>query len=304
MHSKRAEEYNESRYMSKTFSIYAVPAKGCLTSLLLLLLAVSSGFAYSGEVSLSNVVGEPGDTVAMELFLSNNDSGVTAMHFPLHFDGTRIDLVDVSFDGSIVPSDFTTGYAVYSNGDSLNVFLSAPLPQFGDTLKTINDVSGLIATLLFEIDSAAQSGMVPVDSVYHELLFPGSGNWVWVHFSDGDGNLLFPEFFSGRVTIDAPTNVDDGPHGLVVPKGYALEQNYPNPFNPTTTIEFSLERRAFVNLSVFNILGQPVKTLVDKTLDRGVHRVDFDAESLPSGAYFYRLIHPEGTETRKMMLLK
>ncbi|MBD3331528.1 T9SS type A sorting domain-containing protein, partial [candidate division GN15 bacterium] len=78
----------------------------------------------------------------------------------------------------------------------------------------------------------------------------------------------------------------------------------PNPFNPTTSIEFSLEHRSFVNLSVFNILGQPVETLVDKTLDRGVHRVEFDAGSLPSGAYFYRLSHPEGTETRKMMLLK
>ena len=275
-----------------------------LAGILLVLMAVSSGFAYSGQVTLNDVTGEPGDTVAVALMLSSNDSGISAMHFPLHFDGTWLEIVDVSFANSIVPGGFTTGYNVNSMRDSLKILVAAPIPQFGDTMQTINDVSGLVATLLFEIDTLAPSTAVTVDSVYHELLFPGSGHFEWVHFSDADGFLLFPDFQSGTVSIDSPTDVDDGPHGLVVPKGYALEQNYPNPFNPTTTIEFSLERHAQVNLAVFNILGQPVETLIDRTLERGIHRVDFDASALPSGVYFYRLTHPEGTETRKMVLLK
>ncbi|NNF04396.1 MAG: T9SS type A sorting domain-containing protein, partial [Rhodothermales bacterium] len=106
---------------------------------------------------------------------------------------------------------------------------------------------------------------------------------------------------AGRATA---TNVE-GPDAEL-PFDFALEQNYPNPFNPSTTIEFSLAKVENVRLSVYNVLGQRVASLLSgESLQAGPHTVNFDASQLTSGMYFYRI--DAGTsfsKTRTMMLLK
>ncbi len=98
------------------------------------------------------------------------------------------------------------------------------------------------------------------------------------------------------------------------PSVYTLYQNYPNPFNPRTTIEFDLAGEAFVTLKVYNILGQEIAILADRELmGEGGQSLDFDAGTLPSGVYFYRLEVTEPsdgeegrnfTAVKKMILLK
>ncbi len=85
---------------------------------------------------------------------------------------------------------------------------------------------------------------------------------------------------------------------------YALEQNYPNPFNPTTTIKFSTPVASVVTLKIYNILGEEVKTLVDKYREIGNHTVQFNANNLSSGIYLYKLQAGSFVETKKMILLK
>lgn len=89
-----------------------------------------------------------------------------------------------------------------------------------------------------------------------------------------------------------------------VPVGFLLSQNYPNPFNPSTTLQFSLAQSGRVVLEVFNVLGQPVVTLVDESLTPGTYRYTFDASALSSGVYLYRLTAGEFTQTKKMVLMK
>ncbi len=89
-----------------------------------------------------------------------------------------------------------------------------------------------------------------------------------------------------------------------LPGTFALEQNYPNPFNPTTTVPFSLPRAGTARLDVFDMLGRQVRTLVDGTLPAGRHEVSFDAASLPSGMYLYRLTTDAGVQTRTLALMK
>ncbi|MEW6511417.1 MAG: T9SS type A sorting domain-containing protein [Bacteroidota bacterium] len=89
-----------------------------------------------------------------------------------------------------------------------------------------------------------------------------------------------------------------------VATSYALEQNYPNPFNPTTRIEFAIPEASHVNLTVYNMLGQEVKTLVDENLPAGLHRATFDAAGLPTGVYVYTITAGEYVSSRKMVLLK
>ncbi len=74
-----------------------------------------------------------------------------------------------------------------------------------------------------------------------------------------------------------------------IPIQFSLDQNYPNPFNPTTTIQFTLPEASTVTLKLFNILGKELVTLVDKEMEKGVHKVLFDAKDFASGVYFYRI---------------
>ena len=95
----------------------------------------------------------------------------------------------------------------------------------------------------------------------------------------------------------------------VIPISYYLSENYPNPFNPETKISFHLPRTAWVELSVYNLLGQRVNTLVEGVLSPGEHIVswdgrDFQGNNQSSGVYFYRIDSELGSLKRKMVLLK
>jgi Secretion system C-terminal sorting domain len=89
-----------------------------------------------------------------------------------------------------------------------------------------------------------------------------------------------------------------------LPAKFRLAQNYPNPFNPQTTIRYELPKSGRVRIDVFNLLGQKVTSLLNKTMPAGYHSVIFDATALPSGMYFYALQAGSYRKTRKMMLVK
>jgi hypothetical protein len=98
--------------------------------------------------------------------------------------------------------------------------------------------------------------------------------------------------------------VVSSPQDLKIARTFALEQNYPNPFNPATTINYSLEKDVQVSLKVFDIMGSEVAELVNSKQSAGVHTVQFDASSLASGMYFYRLSAGDFVSIKKMTLLK
>jgi flagellar hook capping protein FlgD len=116
-------------------------------------------------------------------------------------------------------------------------------------------------------------------------------------------------WFYERVAIPATilTNRTD-----ITPKSvndFKLLQNYPNPFNPTTTIKYELSQQTDVRIDIFNILGQSIKTIVNKKLNKGVHEVTWKGlnkrgESVSGGIYFYKLKTSEFQQTKKMLLLK
>lgn len=97
--------------------------------------------------------------------------------------------------------------------------------------------------------------------------------------------------------------------GEEIPVEYELNQNYPNPFNPTTKIKYGLPSSARVRVSVFNVLGQLVTTIIDREQAAGYYEVMWDATadngmSLPSGLYFYRIDTKDFSATRSMVLQK
>jgi hypothetical protein len=91
---------------------------------------------------------------------------------------------------------------------------------------------------------------------------------------------------------------------VIAPSEFTLEQNYPNPFNPSTQITYQLAQNSNVVLKVYNLLGKEVAVLVDEHKEAGIHKVNFDASSLPSGVYLYKIETAGLIKTKKMMLMK
>jgi hypothetical protein len=90
----------------------------------------------------------------------------------------------------------------------------------------------------------------------------------------------------------------------VYPSGYTLYQNYPNPFNSSTSFEFELPENTFVNISVYNMLGQKIGDVVNDYLEKGYHYRNWNAANLSSGIYYYIFRAGEFSEIKKMALIK
>ena len=107
-------------------------------------------------------------------------------------------------------------------------------------------------------------------------------------------------------------NVTDVQNEGSVPSEFKLEQNYPNPFNPSTKIKYNIPsvivsgttQSQFVSLKVYDALGNEVVTLVNEEKPAGNYEVQFDANGLSSGIYFYKLQVGSFVDTKKMILLK
>lgn len=102
------------------------------------------------------------------------------------------------------------------------------------------------------------------------------------------------------VRVETPTLIDDE---FTITK-FDLKQNYPNPFNPSTEIQYSIPSNGYVDLSVFNIIGEKIKTLVNSEQSKGSYNINLNAEGLPSGIYLLRLEHSKYSKTIKMNLIK
>lgn len=89
-----------------------------------------------------------------------------------------------------------------------------------------------------------------------------------------------------------------------VPKVFSLYQNYPNPFNPNTTIKFDLPKAAFTKLTIYDVLGRVVATLVNQKMNAGSYDIAWDASSYASGTYIYKLEAGDYTSVKKMTLVK
>jgi hypothetical protein len=137
-------------------------------------------------------------------------------------------------------------------------------------------------------DGAGWEGNVGLSPFGTDLQWQNPGEWVWTWIGD---------------TTDVATGIDRDENSQIA-REFNLQQNYPNPFNPTTTIEYAIGDAGHVSLKIYNILGQVVKTLVDKKQVAGAHQVDFDGRDLASGVYFYTLKSGSFVKTQKMVLLK
>lgn len=124
--------------------------------------------------------------------------------------------------------------------------------------------------------------------------------------SVSDSIIIELEGFESKVFYlgDKPVSVEQEEIENIRIDEFKLEQNYPNPFNPKTKISFQIPSSGFVTLKIYNIVGQEVKTLINKEMQKGRYDIDFNASQLSSGIYFYRIQAGGFIDTKKLILMK
>ena len=108
----------------------------------------------------------------------------------------------------------------------------------------------------------------------------------------------------GTPTPGYPNSLTDISEETLTPNAFRLHQNFPNPFNPITKINYELPITNYVNLSIYNIMGQNIVTLISEKQQAGMHQVEWDASGFSSGVYYYRLNTGQFVDIKKMILLK
>ncbi|MGA3286710.1 MAG: T9SS type A sorting domain-containing protein [Bacteroidota bacterium] len=183
---------------------------------------------------------------------------------------------------------FGGSFGLTYSPNSLNVFV-------GDTVKWEGDFSmhPLSST---SVPAGAQSFHQASGSVF---TYPVAVAGMYLYQCD----FHFSAGMTGSFTASAATGIENDRISFR-PDAFGLKQNYPNPFNPTTTVSFDIPFQTYVSIKVYNLVGQEVATIVSENMAAGSYSKIWNAASMPSGVYFYRLQTGSFTDTRKLVLLK
>jgi ligand-binding sensor domain-containing protein len=234
-----------------------------------------------------------------------------------------------SYDGVFLSTDNGANWSAVNN-DLTNTDVNA-LAVLGSNLFAGTSYGGVFLSTDNGINWAAvNTGMTGMNMVVLSLkvsgtnLFAGTEDGVlittnngtnWTNISSGltntrivalavtDTNLIAGTWGSGawkRPLSELVTSISSNE----LPGGLFLLQNYPNPFKSQTTIQFNLTTSSFVKLSVFDLHGSEVTTLLNEQLKSGIHEVKWDATAYSSGVYYYKLFAGDKVETKKMILIK
>jgi len=250
------------------------------------------------SVWVDSVGAMAGDQVAIGIY-GKNEEDISKIDLTLSFSSDNLLYNDVTFDQS---RSLTAQRVEEANQGQRNIHIGL---DFGEDTP-LTPGRGLLATVLFDIELSAQDELVVIDSTSY--LVPEGQSLEFHQTSAAGGQTFAPYFTAGYVDIKSATDAGEEDE-FILPNEYSLAQNNPNPFNPSTKIQFELPRAGHIRLTVFNVLGQTVRTLCDEKLPGGKHSVIFDGKNnnggkIASGIYFYRLEAGDFTQSKKMILLK
>jgi hypothetical protein len=172
---------------------------------------------------------------------------------------------------------------------------------------TFDSVNGLVGLPL----STVKDGVIDVANMFNGEQFNGT---VTLGFKSNGMNSSYVFELTNALVTDKENNISQiaklsSITAKATPQVYSLSKNYPNPFNPTTTIEYAIPSNGKVELVVYNMAGQKVRTMVNETKEAGFFKAVWDGrndrgETVASGLYFYKLVSGKFNKIEKMTLVK
>lgn len=222
-----------------------------------------------------------------------NSKDLTAMDIPLSFtEGAT--LVKVEFTDRVKSFEFQAA-TIDNEKRQVVIGLISMVSKQAPDLAT---GTGTVANLYFKLDPGVKEvTLTPItlENPNHSLTF---------YYNDYSSGRAEVKSINPEVGAISASNSAEA-----LPTSFGLFQNSPNPFNPTTTISFAAPQAGEVKISVFNILGQNIKDLVNGYMEAGYHQVVWDGkdrsgDAVASGIYFYKINAKDFSDTKKMVLLK
>jgi hypothetical protein len=184
---------------------------------------------------------------------------------------------------------------LYTGSVKFSSYLSSPPPNGGVTVQFLNRTN----------DQPLDSLTTFPDSIKMRVsTLPGTSTGILTLNikTSGTGGSIPVHLRSFNIRVHNPIGIT--PISSEVPSKFSLLQNYPNPFNPVTNIKFDIAKAGMVKLVVYDITGKQVAELINGDLAAGSYKYDFDASTLASGIYFYKLEAANFTAIKKMILVK
>jgi len=217
--------------------------------------------------------------------VAQNSFGTTNGSDKTFFTGAIAPNVITNTATEISSTTATLNGTVIANNAATNVYFEfGPDTSYGRTISaTPNTLSGSINTEVY-----AQLTQLIQNTTYHYRII-----------AENNAGTAIGE---DETFVTLITALEDD--NFSIPTKYDLLQNYPNPFNPVTTISYELPKQSFVQLSIYNMKGQLIETLVNKNQNTGYYTIQWDAANVSSGIYLYKLISGNHIFTRKMVVLK
>ncbi|HEX2786796.1 MAG TPA: choice-of-anchor J domain-containing protein [Ignavibacteria bacterium] len=188
------------------------------------------------------------------------------------------------------------------SGDTMSFWCGSIDGEFKDTIRVLISTTNNNLSSFVEIDQFKVNGSAGVwhKKSYDLSAYSGQNIYFAVNYSLQNGGALGTS--SDYVWIDYFLLTSK--YSTSLPETYELAQNFPNPFNPGTEITFSLPEASNVSLKVYDVTGKEVSVLANGFHQRGRYHVTFNGNNFASGIYFYKLVTPKFTHTKKMVLKK
>lgn len=295
------------------------------------------GNAMSSQLDFTFTTGNSNYTT--RTLIDNFDAGINNWFQPTAYGstiGVIPELTKISLNSTVINLNTQStrsmmleyGWDTNASNWLIREYYSPVLPQFGATgllqVFLFGDGSNNkfrfavreVPTNTFEVSPWYDVDWIGWRLVSWDLDLGETGTWL------GNGALEPPLRFDSFQMTYTPGNASTGIYYFddvrvatfdpvsvevendIIPTAFKLEQNYPNPFNPSTTIKFSIPEASFVKITITDLLGREIESLVNDELSAGNYKVDFNASELASGIYLYTIKAGNHIQTRKMMLLK
>jgi hypothetical protein len=285
--------------------------KGFVFAILAIVIAAGSAYGFTCSVVYPTTVWQydQDSSFTIEIWVNSADVQINggSLGFAVNRKFVRIDSVALGPEiTGVYPQEIYGNNQVFpSNDDTLTYCLfgqlslgSAIFPQNTDVLFGTCYMTYLYDSLL-TIQTAEQYFIL--DSSF----IPPAGDFVLTN--SGGSSDFCTDYTNPGVTLKFSKVTDINPG--VLPGKFELAQNFPNPFNPDTKIEFAVPQKSQVDLVIYNVMGQKVRTLVSDELDAGWKQVTWDGKddsgnTVSSGIYLYKLNAGEFVDSKKMTLVK